>query len=98
MPSFASSRPAPADPRRAAADSRLQRTKRGILVASAGIGVLVWSLVAGATATTAGNTAPSRAPSQLSQAARDRFFDNARSSGITQQPTIRAPVLRSHGS
>jgi hypothetical protein len=98
MPSPRSPRPASADPRRAAAETRIQRAKRVILVASAGVGVLLWSLVAGATATTAGNVTPTQPPSQMTQPARDRFFDSARSSGITRQPTTRAPVLRSHGS
>lgn len=98
MPSPRSSRPPVPDPRRAAAESRLQRAKRAILVASAGAGILVWSLVAGTTATTASPPAPTQPPSQLSQPARDRFFDSSRSSGITRTPTVQAPVLRSHGS
>jgi hypothetical protein len=98
MSSTSASRPATPDPRRAAAESRLERTKRGILVASAGIGVLVWSLVAGATAISAGNTTPATPASQLTQPARDRFFSNAGSSGISRSQVQSAPILRSHGS
>jgi hypothetical protein len=90
---------APGDLRRLAAATRLRRAKRAILVTVGGVGLVVWSLVAGAIAASAGGTHGASTAATVTSPEGSRFFEGGRrSSGISQPITHPTPILRSRGS